>query len=256
VRKCAFCPSDATVTGEHLISDWTNKLLAAKTHHYHIFQRSYGTKPSEWDTSTLDLKAKVACKKCNSGWMSDLENKEAKPILGNIILHDAPVSILPLGMVSIAAFTMKCGFVGDYLTRHREPFFDSLARHEFARTLRPMEGVHMWIGRIEQPRGKRSGIYKTRYGNVNSPSGHRLDAYVFTFSIETLLLQLTAVRYIYSDGSSGLSPEIKQEERLDGLLVPFWPPVKRCVGWRPLHNIQSNQLEEIADRFGELHCTS
>jgi hypothetical protein len=223
VRKCAFCPSPATVTGEHLISDWTNKLLQVRTHRYRIYQRSHGTKPSEWDTATLNLKANVACKTCNSGWMSDLENNEARPIQKDIILHDAPVDILPLGAASIAAFTMKCGFVADCLTRHREPFFNAHTRHEFAKTLRPPDGVHMWIGRVQQEKGKRHGIYKTRYGRPHSPTVV-FDAYVFTFSIETLILQLAAIRFFDSFGFSAVSREITQEGRFDDIAIPFWPP--------------------------------
>ena len=203
MRECAFCPNKAALTGEHLISNWVNKLLEGKTHHYSIFQRSYGTRPTTWNDKRLNLRANVVCQKCNSGWMSDIDS-EAKAALKGIILNDSPVSILPLGIASIAAFAMKCGFVADYLTRHRRPFFDAPTRYGFAKTLRPPDGVHMWIGRIQQPRGKRSGIYKTRYGNLHPPSRQWLDVYVFTFSIETVLLQLAAVRFIDSLGRSEL----------------------------------------------------
>lgn len=35
---------------------------------------------------------------------------------------------------------MKCGYVADYLTRHRQPFFDHQTRQEFARLRLPVEG--------------------------------------------------------------------------------------------------------------------
>lgn len=256
MRECAFCPNKE-VTGEHLISDWVNKLLEEKTHHYSFSQRLHGKPTVSWNDTELSLEANVACFDCNSGWMSDLENEQAKPILKDIIVHDAPVSILPLGAASIAAFVMKCGFVADYLVRHRKPFFDARTRYKFAQTCVPRDEVHMWTGRIRQPLGKKSGIYKTTYGNLPFVSGYSLDTYVFTFSIETLLLQLAVVRFIDSDGSSALSPELNQEQRLDDLLVPLWPlsKVKGYCGWPPRQNIQSHRLEEIADRFGQLNIT-
>jgi len=257
MRQCAFCPSTASLTGEHLRSDWVNKLLDGKSHHYVIHQRSYGTKPSQWRDKRLDLKANVVCSDCNSGWMSQLDN-EAKRALQDIVLHDSPICLLPEGIAAIAAYTMKCGYVADYLTRHREPFFDHQTRQEFARLRRPVEGTHMWLGRIRQPRGKKSGVYKTRYGTPHGSHVPTLDTYVFTFSIETILLQLAITRFTDRFGDSAYSPELNQEKSLDGLLIPFWPSrvFDKGIEWPPPHNIHNTQLEEVADRFRELSITT
>jgi hypothetical protein len=253
MRQCAFCPRTASLTGEHLRSAWVNKLLKGRTHHYVISQRSYGSKPSQWRDKQLNLKANVVCADCNSGWMSQLDNA-AKLTLQDIILHDSPVCILPLGLSAVAAFTMKCGFVADYLTRHREPLFDHATRQEFAHSRRPTEGAHMWLGRVQQPRGKKSGIYKTRYGTTHDAVAPSLDTFVFTFTIETILLQLAITRFTDRFGSSAYSPELNQEKRLNGLLIPFWPPrvFNQCVEWPPSLSIHNTQLEEVADRFREL----
>jgi hypothetical protein len=96
--------------------------------------------------------------------MSQIDNC-AKHALQNIILHDCNVSILPQGLAGIAAYTMKSAFIGDSITRHRESFFDQQNRQDFARSRRPLEEAHMWLGRIQQPQGKKQGVYKTRYGS-------------------------------------------------------------------------------------------
>jgi len=114
----------------------------------------------------------------------------------------------------------------------------------------------MWLGRIQQPQGKKQGIYKTRYGQPHGSTQFRLlDTYVFTFSIESVLLQLAITRF--NDplrGDSAYSPELNQEKRLDVMLLPFWPPrvVSRCVEWPPMQNIHYSQLEEVADRFRQV----
>ena len=81
----------------------------------------------------------------------------------------------------------------------------------------------MWTGRIQQPRGKKQGIYKTRYGQPHGSTVVRfLDIYVFTFSIEALLLQLGITRF--NDpivGDLAYSRELNQEKRLDIMLIPF-----------------------------------
>jgi hypothetical protein len=255
MRQCAFCPSTASLTGEHLRADWVNKLLKGRTHHYVISQRGEGTKSSQWRDKELNLKANVACARCNSGWMSRIDN-DAKLALQDIVLHDSSICILPQGLSAIAAFTMKSGFVADYLARHQKPFFDHATRQDFARSQRPLEEVHMWLGRIQQPRGKKQGIYKTRYGRPQGSTDVRLlDTYVFTFSIESILLQLAITRF--NDplvGDSAYSPELNQEKRLDPMFVPFWPPrvIKRGVEWPPKQNIRHSQLEQAADRFTQL----
>jgi hypothetical protein len=255
MRQCAFCPSTASLTGEHLRSDWVNKLLEGRTHRYDIYQRSYGTTPTRWTDKRFDVKANVVCGDCNSGWMSDVDN-DAKHCLHDIVLHDCNVCILPEGLAAIAAYTMKSAFIGDYITRHREPFFDQQTRQQFAQSRRLLEEAHMWIGRIRQPRGQKKGIYKTRYGQPHGSTVVRLlDTYVFTFSIEAILLQLAITRF--NDpivGDSAYSPELNQEKRLDGMLIPFWPlrVVNRGMEWPPTQNIHYSQLEEVADRFTHL----
>lgn len=255
MRQCGFCPSTASLTNEHLRSDWVNKLLTGRTHHYDIYQRSYGVEPTRWTAKRFDVKAKVVCGDCNSGWMSRIDN-DAKHVLQDIMLHDCNVCILPQGLVAIAAYMMKSAFVGDYITRHRGPFFDQHTRQCFAHSRRPLEEAHMWLGRIQQARSQKKGIYKTRYGQPHGATDVRLlDTYVFTFSVESILLQLAITRF--SDplvGDSAYSPELDQEKRLDALLIPFWPPrtVSRGIEWPPTQNIHYSQLEEVADRFTHL----
>ena len=114
----------------------------------------------------------------------------------------------------------------------------------------------MWMGRIQQPREKKQGIYKTRYGQPQGSTVVRLlDTYVFTFSIEAILLQLAITRF--NDpimGDSAYSPELNQEKRLDTMFIPFWPlrVVNRCVEWPPTQSIHHSQLEDAANRFAQL----
>ena len=155
----------------------------------------------------------VVCGDCNSGWMSQID-RDAKHCLQDIILHDCNVCILTQSLAAIAACTMKSASIGDYITRHREPFFDHQTRQQFAHSQRPIGEAHMWIGRIQQPRGKKQGIYKTRYGQAHGSAVVRLlDTYVHTFSIEALFLQLAIARFNAPiAGDSAYSPELNPGE--------------------------------------------
>src|SRR5450631_2325848 len=84
-RPCAFCPSTANISGEHVWSNWMNELFPLGKVQ---FQRVTldGTVLSEWQAPELNLKANVVCKPCNETWMSDIESHCAKPAMADLIL--------------------------------------------------------------------------------------------------------------------------------------------------------------------------
>ena len=252
-------PVHSSLTGEHLRSDWVNKLLEGRTHHYDIYQRSYGTAPTRWTGKRFDVKANVVCGDCNSGWMSQID-RDAKHCLQDIILHDCNVCILTQSLAAIAACTMKSASIGDYITRHREPFFDHQTRQQFAHSQRPIGEAHMWIGRIQQPRGKKQGIYKTRYGQAHGSAIVRLlDTYVHTFSIEALFLQLAIARFNAPiAGDSAYSPELNpgEEARHDiySVLATASRQQMRRVATDAKHS--HSQLGDVANRFTRIRINA
>ena len=256
MKRCAFCDCEAKLTAEHLQSDWINRLLEERTHHYVISQKEGpDTEWNKWKSSTLNLKAKVACAECNNGWMSDLENDEARPLLKDLILHSAPVSFLPKGVASLAAFAMKNGFIADYISPSPHQFFDVSTRKTFVRTLRPPAGVHMWFGALRHPKGRRHGIYKTRYGKPRVTTEDSVESFVFTCSIESLLLQVACVRWAHASRRRALHSSLNQEARLDDLFVPFWPPNVTIVTWPPPQYILSDDVDSVANRFTDVTIT-
>src|SRR5579859_3041768 len=105
-KECAFCSSTATQTGEHLWSDWMNTILGDRRY---IFRRvdTETLKISKWEASELNVKARVVCGVCNSGWMSQVDRDEAKPILRHLII-DSTHRPLPIRqLISLAIFAFK-----------------------------------------------------------------------------------------------------------------------------------------------------
>lgn len=101
MKTCAFCPTVATLTGEHLFSDWTNRLYPSKR--YAIHQRGEtGDIIRTWKATSIDIKAKVVCNHCNNGWMSDLENNYARPVMTEMIVNGKRCSLQPNDLASIA----------------------------------------------------------------------------------------------------------------------------------------------------------
>ena len=119
-----------------------------------------GTVVRRWSATTINLKAPVVCGPCNNGWMSDLENDHAKPVMQDMILHGAPRMLQPSDIASIAAFAFKTTVVTDHMHPRRKPFFSSATRYRFAASLAIPDGVQMWIGAF-------SGVH-LRSGSIES----------------------------------------------------------------------------------------
>jgi hypothetical protein len=80
--KCVFCKKEAPLTREHVLPDWLKTLYLPKTKVINKFTGVRLTKP--WLSNIFQHKAKIVCKDCNSGWMSDLELKTI-PIIKQMV---------------------------------------------------------------------------------------------------------------------------------------------------------------------------
>jgi len=191
MSKCAFCPSTAALTGEHLWSDWINGVLPPASY---TFKKLDATtkKESTWGGKELNLKAKVVCETCNSGWMSDIENGEAKPALSPLIRDTSP-RVLPIRtLISIGIFLFKTSVVADHVGTGGDPFFTIEERHGFRETLRVPPGLSMWIGALEE---SFRGTFKTLHVIPIAATENDFGLYVFTYVVGHLVLQLVGAKW-------------------------------------------------------------
>src|SRR3954468_13090910 len=119
---CAFCPYSAKLSAEHIWSEWMRDLLPIKR--FRFYRRDENRVPvTTWNKSNLDVTAKVVCKRCNEGWMSDLESSHAKVALQPLILGDQHITISEKRSRSLALFAFKTAVVIDHMGRDGNPFF-------------------------------------------------------------------------------------------------------------------------------------
>src|SRR4051794_20007268 len=81
-RTCIFCGGRPT-TNEHVWSDWLRRFVGkppASHHQQTLEHEGQAAVVREFQLPPFDLKARVVCEPCNSGWMSQFDN-EAKDIL-------------------------------------------------------------------------------------------------------------------------------------------------------------------------------
>jgi hypothetical protein len=246
-RVCAFCPETAKLTGEHLFADWIDRILTKTTSHY-VFTAidPKSAKKRQWRGRHLDHKFKAVCGNCNNTWMNDIDDAASRT-LKDIILHGAPVSFLRSGLESIAAFTLKNALVADYMSD--KPFFGPYSRRRFKERRQVPPGVYMWFGSVETQRKVKHGISKARYGKPNVDSLNGVQTYVFTWSAESLLLQLVAARWTNLLLATDGWPELWQETRLDTTFIPFYPITQQRLMWPSQKVVSHNHLDMVANRF-------
>jgi hypothetical protein len=250
-RVCAFCPEAANLTGEHLFAGWIDRLLTKTTSHY-VFT---DIDPADGSVRRfrgrhLDRTFNCVCANCNNGWMSEIDS-EARNTLKDVILYRAPVSFLAPGIKSIARFTIKNAFVADYM--HHKPFFSAHQRAQFKQSRELPPSTFGWIGGVVTEHRKRHGIYKASYGEPPADARHGIKLYVFTWSAESLLLQLVSARWTNPlDFVSGGWPQLSQDAQANDAMLPFWPMLNGRVTWPPQMHIAQNKLINIADRFKKI----
>lgn len=206
-----------------------------------------GNITEQWFSEHLDWKAKVVCKGCNEGWMSDVENLHAKSAMADLILGKLDVPISRQRASSIALFAFKSAVVLDHVARGREPFFLRSMRHSFREHLViPPTTVQMWMAGF-LPHGKGEVFTCCHEGSL-SPSNW-LKMYVCTYAVGRLTFQLVAQR---QQGFTVFGP---RERKFDGLAVPFFPTgsLPNNFTW-PAGDVlrTASDLEEFAVRWREL----
>jgi hypothetical protein len=207
-KECAFCPETANLSLEHLWSDWMNELFPGKKRF--TSKNEKGQITAQWEGERLDWKARVVCRQCNNGWMSQLEAKYAKPAMTDLILGKE-VPLTQSCARSIALFAFKTAVIFDHVKRDREPFFRDSSRHRFSRSLTIPFGISMWIAGF-LPMGK--GEVHTAYHEGSISPTNPIRIYVCTYAVGHLVFQVVAAR---QRGFVPFSPR----QGFESIAIPF-----------------------------------
>lgn len=239
--ECAFCPATAKLSGEHLWSNWTHSIFKGKNFTF-IQRDSEGEPISIWRSQAVNLRAKVVCKPCNEGWMSNLEFRHAKPALSDLIAGNEITPITQSRADSVAIFAFKTAVVIDHMRRDT-PFFRRSIRHKFARTLTIPDNVQMWLAGF-LPMG--SGRFRTYYSNSPNSVGARIKLYVCSYSVGHFIFQVVAARSI------GI-PSFRPRPGFEHLAIPFWPKIPMGISWPPQDVLRTRiDFDKFSERWGAI----
>jgi hypothetical protein len=206
-------------------------------------------KGRSWIAPKLDLKAKVVCAPCNSGWMSDIDDDEAKPILRHLIVDSSPRKIHFSELVSIASFTFKSAVVADHMGPGGDPFFTRLERGAFRERLLLPVGLTMWIGALDSTH---HGVFRSRHLKPNRTGENDAGVYAFTNVVGHFVVQLAVARWAVKSPARKFQPIIEQSEEWSQRMIPFYPPTK-AVTWPPPTFVSKSIADELSDRWSQFH---
>lgn len=210
---------------------------------------AHGDMVRNWRHRSLKMTANVVCGKCNNGWMSDLEHNEAKPTMKDMIVYGNPVSLLPRGLASIAAFAFTKAVIADCMRPHGLPFFPSSVRRRFRTSLQIPYGVQMWLAAGTGW----SGRIKSYYLPIKSGPLNGFELYVFTYIAGYLALQLVASRWTKNPRRPIRFPVFWQQAVWESVAKQFWPNSNSTLTWPPIQQLRGQSINAFCDRWKTLN---
>ena len=201
-----------------------------------------------WKSRSVDLKAHVVCEPCNNTWMSDVE-AEAGKTMGNMITDAASVSLLPLGIKSIATFLFNPQWSLIIPGPIRAPF--SPIRYENGLPSRlkfPLEfrcGLHLWANHS-------CGRFTTHYGKIEGGRFRGFELYIFTYVAGFIALQLTASRWASITKQPHFSPFLTQNTVWNKASIALWQIPSSPITWPPDEHLNDESLKIFGERWGKL----
>jgi hypothetical protein len=247
-KPCAFCSTTANITGEHLFSDWINRILGPRNRKQNkiflVTEFGLDGKPLRaYPAAKLNLKVPVVCDKCNNGWMSDIEDKRAKPAMADLILSNEAKLLTPEQVESISVFAFKCVAVGDYSLEtgvRTETIISQSIRDEFKKSRSLPHGFQLWLAAFKN---EGHGIFQGIYHVPVAESDRRFEFYALTFGSGFFLCQAIFGRSLSSFPRP--FPGVTQGSAWDKFSIPVWPPSGTHVLWPPKKSLSVRNGREV-----------
>lgn len=183
-RRCVFCGSRG-LSNEHVVPEWVLDYLPGEGEFDHRIMSEEGPE-RRWRAPAPDIKVKVVCQPCNSGWMSNIENR-AKPFLGSLIQGHGR-TLHREGQRELAVWGIKTAMMWQFTSKTR-PIPPAIMKALYADDSKPPGNAQVWIGAYTGEAG-----YSYPVSLSVRPKGAGLDAavdaYGATFTVGHVAFQV------------------------------------------------------------------
>jgi hypothetical protein len=234
-ERCIFCGAAGT-TKEHVLPQWLRGVLPeGRTTTPYLRMTDQGYR-NAWTDRAINHQVKAVCRKCNGGWMSQLE-QATKPLVARMAAGKQ-VELGPEDQKTVAAWATKVSIMYQYRRIPPEPERPErlkwlLERHE------PPPHTFVWLARCGDHvlSWHNSGIWSV----TRDSTGTRASGFISTTCVGELVFQVWAHNEIPE-------LEVKSKEPLD---IRIWPPSGVTLLWPPERRLFPRTLVRFASRASE-----
>ncbi|MEZ5343767.1 MAG: hypothetical protein R2706_20730 [Acidimicrobiales bacterium] len=239
-RRCIFCEAAGPLTREHVIPLWLTEIISdqePETPDWRIHYSSGGLVERDRQYSVPDptVIVRAVCGSCNTGWMSELEQR-VQPLIGPMV-GGHRTTLDPRQQLEVATWASKTMMALEFHepgTSVTTPADRTLMRSE----LRPPH--HHRVRLAYRDAYSESLVAKMLVAGTENAKDSQPDCFALLLAIGFLVVQVW--------GGHGTSTEVEPDfvgtERRRTLSV--LPPVPRTVSWPPSVSVSDEDLDALA----------
>jgi len=240
------CGSTSKLTGEHVFSDWLNRVPLVppgQEWHMHI-TRDGGRAPIVRTSPVLDQTICRYCLDCNTGWMSDIEG-EAHHVVTPLILGQR-ASLSPTDQLMLATWATLRAYVieASQIGGERDVLATSVDYAAMYAEHRPSSETLVHVARFAEP----CGIYAWPcYGRGWVADGVDLVQWSTTIVIGHLVLRVCGRDGGTPGKLSVLAPEFAELPSYNANGVyRIWPPAPYTIQFPPPRQLTRQTIIDFA----------
>lgn len=255
VGTCIFCGDHAKLTAEHLFADWISRSFDS-TKPYRLYHENLAGEYREWESGSLDYKARLLCAPCNNVRFSALEER-VKRLVEPMMLRGAPTTLTVDDQRALSAWIVKTMIVYNHMWDSADPehlVYSAAERKTFTDTLSPPWGVLVWIGRFFGNTPEESAPIVGSFAGYDHtrPDLKGVQKYVLTFTLRQFAVQLLALKRFTDDAPplSYLMHYFEPTRMWRQATHRIWPSLGKNVAW-PRDVILTRQaVQALNERYG------
>ena len=246
MRSCLFCLNQAD-SKEHVWPGWLLDFLG-QGQSATVQWEQPGRSILSWSGIRAGIIVRCVCDKCNTGWMSDLEEL-AKPVISPLLLGEHR-SIDTEQQLTIAVWAVKTAMTLEATSRRVRPFYRIQDRSRVAKASLPPSNTTVWLSAYDGQH--HSYAYATKMQG-RADNGAPVKSYVTTMSFARFVIQVATIRARGIPEGTIVTADVKPGVWDQGALIRIWPDPGDIVNWPPpliLTDDLGRDLETFSDRFG------
>lgn len=199
-----------------------------------------GSVTKEWAAPDLNMKTKVVCDPCNSGWMSLMERGLGEPAMTDLILGNRIGELSKKRARGLSLFAFKTAVIANRSLPESEWFFTASERYAFRQSLTIPNDVTMFLVGMEDVKGAGG----CRGFNVFYPdrNHHNLSLNVCSLWVGQLGFQVVSAR--------GLKAEkVECPPTQPGLICRFYPTLDPQISWPRKRVLGVKEFNDFSNRW-------